>query len=286
MKKNQLIHWFFLFVKGMFIGSGAILPGVSGGALAAVFGIYERMISFLSDIRKNFKENVIFFTPIGLGCVFGIFLLSFAISFFFEKAEVQIIWFFIGCIVGTIPALIKEAGKKGRKPIHILITIGAALLIFFILFAGDSVISGALPLNFFTWILAGALVGLGGVVPGLSPSNFLVYLDLYKPMTEGIKTLDLAVIIPLGLGFALVLFGLSKIMNLIFKRSYAALFHFILGSVFASTLMIIPLNYNYLSMGGLYCLIVCFLGILLGLWMGRLEERYKPKDDEFSPVNH
>lgn len=52
--------WFLRFIKGMFIGSGFILPGVSGGALAAVFGIYERIISFLAHITKNFKENVLF----------------------------------------------------------------------------------------------------------------------------------------------------------------------------------------------------------------------------------
>lgn len=279
VKDVKLINWFFRFVKGMFIGSGAILPGVSGGALAAIFGIYERMISFLADIRQNFKNNVLFFIPVGLGAVFGVFLLSFAIHFFFEKAEVQIIWFFIGCIAGTIPTLIKEAGKKGRKPIHIGITIVSALFIFSILFFGEKLVSGNLPLNFFTWIFTGALIGLGGVIPGLSPSNFLVYLDLYKPMTEGIKNLDFSIMIPIGFGFAAVLFGLSKIMNTIFKKAYAGLLHFILGSVFASTFMIIPFGYDYLSAGGVYCLIAVVLGLLLGVWMSRLEEKYKPDLD-------
>ena len=69
--------WMLRFVKGMFIGSGFILPGVSGGALAAVFGMYERLISFLAHLTNNFKENVLFFLPVGLGGVTGIFLLSF-----------------------------------------------------------------------------------------------------------------------------------------------------------------------------------------------------------------
>ncbi len=54
--------WMLRFVKGMFIGSGFILPGVSGGALAAVFGMYERLISFLAHLTKNFKENVFVFS--------------------------------------------------------------------------------------------------------------------------------------------------------------------------------------------------------------------------------
>ncbi|EPM6810198.1 undecaprenyl phosphate translocase family protein, partial [Enterococcus hirae] len=65
--KDSGKDWLLRFVKGMFIGSGFILPGVSGGALAAVFGIYERLISFLAHLTRNFKENVLFFLPVGLG---------------------------------------------------------------------------------------------------------------------------------------------------------------------------------------------------------------------------
>lgn len=65
--KDSGKDWLLRFVKGMFIGSGFILPGVSGGALAAVFGMYERLISFLAHLTRNFKENVLFFLPVGLG---------------------------------------------------------------------------------------------------------------------------------------------------------------------------------------------------------------------------
>lgn len=107
--------WFLRFIKGMFIGSGFILPGVSGGALAAVFGIYERIISFLAHITKNFKENVLFFIPVGLGGLTGVFVLSFAVSFLLGEFETIMLWFFVGCIIGTIPALWKEAGKKAEE---------------------------------------------------------------------------------------------------------------------------------------------------------------------------
>lgn len=66
-KNNNLLSGILNFFKGMLIGSGAILPGVSGGALAAIFGLYEPIISFLANIRKNFWENVKYFIPVGLG---------------------------------------------------------------------------------------------------------------------------------------------------------------------------------------------------------------------------
>ena len=134
-------EWFLRFVKGMFIGSGFILPGVSGGALAAIFGIYERIISFLAHITKDFKENVRFFLPIGLGGVTGVFLLSFGVSFLLGTYEVMIMWFFVGCIVGTVPALWKEAGREGRSNRDIMILIGSFVAGYLFLWQGSSLFS-------------------------------------------------------------------------------------------------------------------------------------------------
>ena len=277
-KTNNLADWILRFVKGIFIGTGFILPGVSGGALAAIFGIYERIITFLAHITRDFKKNVLFFIPVGLGMVTGIFLLSFAVSFFLNTYEVQVLWFFIGCILGTIPLLWKQAGKKGRKSKHVVFVIISFVLSFFFLLYGEGMLSGgSIPQNIGTWALTGAIIGLGVIVPGLSPSNFLVYMGMYEPMTTGIKTLDFAVILPIGIGGLCCVLLFSRLMDYIFQRAYAGLFHCILGIVFSSTLMIIPRSYNYLSVGALICLLACVLGAALGYWMGTLEERYKPE---------
>lgn len=270
-------NWILRFVKGMFIGSGFILPGVSGGALAAVFGIYERIISFLAHITKDFKKNVLFFIPVGLGGVTGVFVLSFAVSFFLGTYETYILWLFVGCILGTIPALWEQAGKKGRKNNHYVILAITFIVSLLFLFYGEGLFTGGVSQNFATWMLAGALIGLGIIVPGLSPSNFLVYMGMYKAMADGIKTLDMMVIIPIGLGAVICVLMFSKLMDYIFQRAYAGLFHFILGVVFASTLMIIPRNFNYLSPGTFICIILCAAGAALGYWMSILEKKYKPE---------
>jgi len=268
-----MIDWILRFVKGLFIGSGFILPGVSGGALAAVFGIYERIISFLAHITKDFKKNVMFFIPVGLGGVVGVFLLSFVVSFFLGTYEVQILWFFVGCILGTIPALWKQAGKKGRKNKHInILVVSFFLSLAFLLFGEQMLSGGQVPQNIFTWAIAGALIGLGVIVPGLSPSNFLVYMGMYKDMADGVKNLDLAVILPIFVGAAACVLLLSKLMDYVFSRAYAGLFHAILGIVFASTIIIVPRNFNYLSLGVIVCIIMCIAGAALGYWMSALED--------------
>lgn len=271
-------NWFLRFIKGMFIGSGFILPGVSGGALAAVFGIYERIIAFLAHITKDFKKNVLFFIPVGLGGITGVFLLSFVVSYALGTYETFILWFFVGCIIGTVPALWEQAGKKGRKGNHLIILAITFIVSLVFLFYGEGLFTGGVAQNFGTWMIAGALIGLGIIVPGLSPSNFLVYMGMYKAMADGIKNMDLMVIIPIGLGGLICVLLLSKLMDYIFTKAYAGLFHFILGVVFASTIMIIPRNFNYLSAGTFICIIMCIAGAALGYWMSMLEKKYKPED--------
>ena len=270
-----MADWLLRFVKGIFIGSGFILPGVSGGTLAAVFGIYERIITFLAHITKNFKENVLFFIPVGLGGVAGVFVFSFAVSFLLGNFETQILWFFVGCIIGTVPALWREAGKKGRSGVHIGIMVASFIFGLAFLLFGESMFSGGVTPSFTTWVIAGALIGLGAIVPGLSPSNFIVYMGMYKAMTDGIKALDFGVILPIMIGGVACVLLFSKVMDYIFNKAYAGLFHFILGVVFASTIMIIPRGYNYLSIGTLGCVAMCIAGAALGYWMSALEKKYK-----------
>jgi putative membrane protein len=270
-----MLDWILRFFKGALIGTGFILPGVSGGALAAIFGLYQKIISFIAHISRDFSKNVLFFIPVGLGALFGMFLLARPLSFFLENYEAQVMWGFIGCITGTLPSLWKEAGKNGRAKRHYLILVVTAVIGFCLLFAAKNFLEARMPLNFITWIFAGFLIAVGILVPGLSPSNFLVYLGMYKPMVDAFKTMDFFVLIPVFQGVVVCLFSLSTLADILLGKMYAGLFHFVAGIVIASTLMIVPLRYNYASTGGLVCIVTLTAGAALGFWMSKLEEKYK-----------
>lgn len=275
-QKQKNYDWFLRFVKGMFIGSGFILPGVSGGALAAIFGMYERIISFLANMSKNFKENILYFIPVGLGALSGIVLLSFGVSFLLGNYETIILWFFIGSIVGTIPTLWKEAGKQGRTRTEWIILVAAFILGCLILLVGNHFSGGKVPVNYFTWMIAGGLIALGIIVPGLSPSNFIVYMGIYKDMSDGFKSLDIGIILPIFIGMILTVFTFSKLIHRVFQEAYPQMFHFIFGIVLASTVLIIPVNYQgFTFVEYLACLGLLLLGISLGSWMCKLEDTYK-----------
>lgn len=172
----------------------------------------------------------------------------------------------------------KQAGSKGRKKKHYAVLVISFIVSLALLVFGETALQGNMPQNIGTWVLAGALIGLGVIVPGLSPSNFLLYMGMYKAMADGIKTLDFSVILPIGIGAVACVLLLSKVMDYLFARAHGGMYHFILGVVFASTVMIIPKEYNYFSWGGALCIVTFAAGIALAFWMGKLEEKYKTDD--------
>ena len=95
-------------------------------------------------------------------------------------------------------------------------------------------------------------------------------------MADGFKRVDLGVIIPIAIGGLLTILLLSKLIEKIFKNYYAKFFHFIFGVVLASTIMIIPTNYQGFSFFQYFiCLLSLAGGSLLGWWMAQLEAKYK-----------
>jgi len=281
-----MVDWLLRLLKGALIGTGFILPGVSGGALAAIFGLYEKIIAFIGNITKNFFKNFLYFLPVGIGALAGIFVLSFPLSFFMSKYQTELVWGFIGCMIGAFPALWKEAGKKRRSTRHYIILVLATLIAFCFLYWAKLMFRTQVPLVFGTWVIAGVLIALGILVPGMASSNFLVYMGMYAPMVDAFKTINLSVIVPIFIGGAACLFSLSKAFDILFKSAHTGFFHIILGVVIASTVMILPgfedfstyfrlvIGYDFISLRTLVCLAALIVGFALGFWMGELEEKY------------
>jgi putative membrane protein len=240
VNKDSISEWLFRLVKGVLVGIGFIVPGLSGGVLAVILGIYEPLMRFLGNLREKFVRNVLFFLPVGVGGVIGVVAFSAVVDYAFSNFAAPFIWLFIGFIAGTFPSLVKTSGKRGRKPWHWVLLGVIAVGTFFLMRWMESIQNMTMAQSFGSWLLSGALIGLGVVVPGMSPSNFLIYLDLYQPMAAGIKTLDLGVIIPLVLGLIACVLLFARLVSWLFDKSYAFMYHLILGIVIGSTLAIIP----------------------------------------------
>lgn len=280
-----MISWIARMLKGMIIALGFILPGVSGGVLAAILGIYERMIRFLAHIKENFIENVLYFTPVAIGMVLGIAAFSYPVNLLLDNYKVIVLWGFAGAIIGTIPSLIKESVKESDRDRADTVTFWLSFILSGVFLYSLNGMVGTLPANFLSFVLAGALIALGILIPGLSPSNLLLILGLYTPMLTGFKRLDLfGTFLPIGIGGALALILFSKAMDYILKHYHSRVYHFIIGIVLSSTLLIVlpqsgnneRISYAGVSIFTLVLAAFFFgLGIWLGIWMSQLEEKYK-----------
>lgn len=283
--KNRQENFFIRFFKGVVIALGFILPGVSGGVLAAILGIYERLLHFMAHFRKNFKKDFMYFLPVGIGGIVGIGLLSKPLEFLLEHYQVIVLWGFAGAILGTLPSLIKESTSRSKRDFvdiswFLAMLILGGLFLFFM-----SEIFGTIPANFFGFVIAGMLIALGVLVPGLSPSNLLLILGLYSPMLTGFKDFDImGVFLPIAVGGIIAMLLFSKGMEFLILHHHSRVYHFILGIVVASTILILipnPYAEETISYAGITSMTIIIsvltfiLGTILGLWMSKLEDKYK-----------
>lgn len=149
-------------LKGIAIGSGAILPGISSGVFCVIFGIYEKLLNSILNFFADRKNNFKFLFPIVIGAGFGIVLFGNLLNYSLYQFPLQTKSIFIGLILGSIPSLVKEINSKEKfKPFH---------LIFFLLalFIGIACIflENVLPIqtleniNFLYLILCGFLMSM------------------------------------------------------------------------------------------------------------------------------
>ena len=217
-------------------------------------------------------KNLIFFIPVGIGGILGVVAFSAAVDFAFTNYAAQFTWLFVGFIAGTFPSLFKTAGKEGRKTYHWVLLAVMAVGTLFLMRWMETIQNVSMSQSFFSWVLSGALIGLGVVVPGMSPSNFLIYLGLYQPMASGISHLDFGVIVPLAIGGLVSVLALAKLVSWLFNKSYTFMYHFILGIVVGSTLAIIPSGVSGWTIA--VCALLFAFGAACSYGLAKLDEKY------------
>ena len=237
---KKLYQIFLWVIEGALVGFGAILPGLSGGALCAAFGLYQPIIEVLSSPIKAIKRHWFMLVFVALGGIVGIVGLAGLADWLLKLNATVVYCVFAGLVLGTVPELYAEAGERGRNrgsflSMGICFAVLLAILIWLRFGIAFSIEAG-----FVGYLVCGVLWGLSFIVPGLSSSNIIMFFGLYEPMMEGIKTLDFSVILPMGLTMLVTLLGLSQVMKRLLDRFYSVVLHGVLGTVLATSIMILP----------------------------------------------
>ena len=278
-KTNVVIQFLLRLLQGMIIGVGGILPGVSGGAMCVIFGVYRPIMETLSHPFQNLRRHFWTLLPVGLGIAVGFIGLAGIVDRVMRAHEGMAVSAFIGLILGMLPQLYKDAGEQGRGAKG-WISFGVSAVVLTTLFlylkygAGMHIVP-----NVGWWIFCGAVWGLNVIVPGMSSSSTMIFLGIYQPMLEGISHLRPQVVIPIGIGAVAVVLLLSRGVNALFRRYHTVTYHAILGAVIAMLIPIIPLHFasTFEIMLDVICAIV---GLCASLAINHVSQKYLKKTAE------
>ena len=252
-------------LQGVLIGVGAVLPGISGGVLCVVFGIYKPVMELLSNPLRNFKTHVPKLLPVIVGMGVGFLGVAKILAFFLETYPDPSVCLFIGLIVGMLPSLFREAGEQGR-PKGSWVSMGVAFVFILALLISLNLFSVSIAPNFGWYLFCGFCLALSVIAPGMSFSTLLMPLGLYTPFVDGLGNLNFSVIVPAGIGAVVTVICLAKAVDALFDRFYAYAFHAIIGIVIAATIMIVPFGSFAVSVGAAAVNIVCLaVGVIAAL---------------------
>ena len=273
-KKFSVMKFIIKVMQGALIGLGAVLPGISGGVLCVVFGIYKTIMEFLADPFRKFKTHVPKLIPIGIGGVIGFLGVANILSFLLDRYPAQSVCVFIGLIGGMLPSLFKEAGEQGRSKSS-FVSMGIAMVLVFALLISLQIFSVQITPNFLWYIFCGCCLALSVIAPGMSFSTLLMPLGLYEPFVAGIGHLDFGVLIPGGIGGLATVILFAKAVDTLFDRHYSVAFHAIVGVVIAATIMIIPFSSFTASVGSFIVNVICLAACAIAaLYLDKFNQKF------------
>ena len=252
------MKYIILALKGFFIGIANIIPGVSGGTIAIILGIYEELINRVSNLFKDLKENLKFIIPILIGVILSIVIMSGVIKYSYNSFPLPTMMFFVGLVLGGIPMLVnnvigKEDSKKKSNYLIFLITFGIVMfmaLADLILKTGRVIDFSSMSFMGYLLLLVVGVVAAGTmVIPGISGSLVLMLLGYYYPIIDSIHELvhfenifsNILILGLFGVGVLLGIVVISKVLEYLFKRYSTKTYFGVLGFVCASVLAI-PLS--------------------------------------------
>lgn len=248
-------------IKGMLIGIANIIPGVSGGTMAVCLGIYDKLISSVSDLPRDWKKSLLTLLPIILGCGIGIVGFTYIIEYLLSRHTFVTCMAFVGLILGGLPILIsslkrelKKCGSSmGISGILAFVILFLAAVLLPMVHADDQVLKtfSVTPATMIALFFVGVIASVTMVVPGVSGSLVMMILGYYygiintiKSFLDALRAFDaaglargFALLMPFGIGVLLGIFLIAKLITFLFEtfgvQTYCAILGLIIASPFA-----------------------------------------------------
>ena len=283
-------------VYGCIIGVANIIPGVSGGTMAVILNIYDKLIDSVINIKKHFKESILFLIPVAVGGALGIFGFSKLLKeILLPNYPMPTFFFFIGLILGTVPMIFNKVlqTKDGQKKFNVYSII--PFVVFFAVMIALSFLntdnsSSQIQLDFVSWIylfLGSALAAMCMIIPGVSGSMILMILGLYSSVLGAVADIfknfsgSIMILIPAGLGIIFGLIGGAKLIDICLKKFPQMTFAAILGLMLGSLLSIYNNSGFQFNVQGIIAVFTLLLGFAVAFIFGndKIKDKFAKKKE-------
>jgi len=277
------MKYIILTIKGFFMGLANLIPGVSGGTIAITLGIYNKLISCISHLFSNLKDNLKFILPILVGIALSIVSLSNVMSYALNNYLFITILFFVGAIIGGIPMLYKRVKNTMSISSVLIFLLTFTLVITLTFLKGDNnVIIKNNLVDLIKLFVVGIIAAATMVVPGVSGSAVLMTLGYYTPIIDLIKELtsmnnilsNLITLFVFGVGVLLGILLIAKLIEYLLNKYEVKTYYGILGFVISSIISIVIQNLfmnGLISIGALdivFGILLFFLGFIVAYKLG------------------
>lgn len=266
-----------LFLKGLIIGIGRIIPGVSGSVIAISLNVYEKAIDAISNFFKKPFINLKFLIPLALGVIASIIYFSKIIAYSLDNFYLYTMLLFIGLIIGGIPSLFKKINKDFNIKNVVIFLITFLLVMALVFITKDN--SNSSYDNFYTLIIIGVIDAATMVIPGISGTAVLMLLGYYEATLNFFASLgdfhlliaNIEFVIYYGLGIIIGGILFIKLMEYLLKKktipTYFAINAFAISSII---MMIVKVMKNtYPTSEWMIGLLLFVFGIIVTKLMDR-----------------
>jgi putative membrane protein len=258
--------------KGAAIGAANTVPGVSGGTIAVVTGIYDRLVHAIGDfLSPRWRQHTLFLTPIVVGVFLGIAGFAWVIDVGLNRFPEQTFFFFVGLIAGSVPFVYKQVHNEKPRIGDIALALVAFGFLVFQGVYGEPPMSDAITVvessTIVPLLVAGVLATGTMIIPGVSGSFVLLVIGMYSTFLQAVRTANIPVLGVLIVGAVIGLVAVSKVMSVLLDRFRRRTYWFILGLVAGSIVGIWPGVTSVVS--GVFDLVAAVVGAGLALLLGK-----------------
>lgn len=257
-------------LKGIIIGIGKIIPGVSGAMIAMTFGVYDKSIDYINNYKYKKKESIKYLFPIILGVFLSIILFSKIINYTINIYYLYTMMLFIGLIISDIPKIFLNIKIKDY---YIILISFIIMLIISITNINNNYIVKNNYKDIIVFFLSGIAEAIGTIIPGVSSSGLLLVIGTYNEIIKVIGNItniniiiyNIKILMPFTIGLILGVILCIKVIDILLKKYKHKTYSIILGILLSTIVLLIikVFNYKYTILELIIGLIFLIIGILI-----------------------